>query len=71
MKFYDGMVEDWFWTGVEVYDGEKFTVSPLSDGRTVELAGITGSRWATPVAEIIDPTNPGFDRVLTPCWFEV
>lgn len=30
-----GMVEDWFWTGVEVYDGEKFTVSPLSDGRTV------------------------------------
>lgn len=45
-----GMREDWGWTAETVYEDGKFNID-LS-GETVSIAGISGSIWATPVAEI-------------------
>ena len=45
-----GMREDWSWTADKVfYDGEY--IEDLS-GEEVNIAGITGSTWATPIMEI-------------------
>ena len=48
-----GMKEDWMWTAVTVYtDGEytdEFIRGFSVDANRVELAGIYGSWWATPV----------------------
>lgn len=40
-----GMEEDWFWTAISVYEEGKFTVELDNEP---EIAGITGSFWATP-----------------------
>ena len=45
-----GMSEDWFWTGEEVFDGTDF-VKDLT-APDLEIAGISGSHWATPTLQI-------------------
>lgn len=45
-----GMKEDWNWTVDEIYRKGKFTAC-VNDKR-LEVAGIKGSTWATPVMRV-------------------
>lgn len=45
-----GMAEDWGWTAQEIWADGKCT---LPDEPTGEIAGISGSAWATPTLKII------------------
>lgn len=45
---YLGMAEDWYWTSEKVHDGNNFT-DAINNG---EIAGISGSYWATPTLEL-------------------
>lgn len=42
-----GMKEDWWWTGVDVWEKDKGFLVDL-DNKKLDLAGINGSSWATP-----------------------
>lgn len=45
-----GMQGDWFWTAQTVYENGDYNVD-LS-GKTVDIAGICSSTWATPIMRI-------------------
>lgn len=45
-----GMKEDWWWTAETVYKEGKFLID-LDDAD--EIAGISGSGWATPSIEVV------------------
>lgn len=45
-----GMHEDWFWTGETIWKNGEYTVVDLAT--VAEIAGICGSRWATPVIKL-------------------
>jgi hypothetical protein len=45
-----GMHEDWWWTAETVYEDGKFKVDLDEDG--LDIAGISGSQWATPTLEV-------------------
>ena len=45
-----GMKEDWGWTASTVYEDNKY--SRDLNNEFVEIAGIEGSYWATPVMEV-------------------
>lgn len=47
---YLGMKEDWWWTAEAVYEDGKVLVD-FSD-ENLEIAGISGSYWATPLMEV-------------------
>ena len=44
------MSEDYFWTGVEIWNNEEGYQEDLDDPE-LTIAGIRGSRWATPMIE--------------------
>lgn len=54
-----GMHEDWFWTGETIWKNGEYTKD--LDAVT-EIAGITGSTWATPVIKL--EYNDGTERFL-------
>lgn len=72
-----GMEEDWFWTAVEVYEGGKFTLDLEEKG--LEIAGIAGSRWATPTLHLVYkdgteemiPCYTGESTSEKPEWFDL
>jgi len=45
-----GMKEDWWWTAETVYEDGKFTKDLDAGG--LLIAGIDGSKWATPVMRV-------------------
>lgn len=45
-----GMLEDWFWTTVTVFEDGKY-IKELTDETTIR--GIRGSVWATPTLELV------------------
>ena len=59
-----GMEEDWFWTGVTIWEDGKFT-HKLS--KNTKLAGIDRSYFATPILEL--ETEDNF-KLKIPCYFE-
>lgn len=60
-----GMKEDWFWTGETVFQNGKILVD--LENKTVKLAGIDGSYWATPVMEVLYKDG---ETHIIPCYFE-
>lgn len=44
-----GMKEDWSWTADVVWEDGKFVSEFNWNSKSIEVAGITGSIWATPV----------------------
>ena len=46
-----GMHEDWFWTAETVFSEGEFKKD--LDDADLTLGGINGSRWATPVLEVL------------------
>lgn len=54
-----GMHEDWFYTGETIWKNGKYAVNLAT---VAEIAGICGSRWATPV--ILLKYNDGKERFL-------
>lgn len=46
-----GMLEDWFWTAVTIFEDNQILVD-LNDP-DLKIAGIAGSSWATPVMNIV------------------
>lgn len=48
-----GMAEDWFWTVDTIYADGIYFIGLYKD--TVEIAGITGSRWASPMMKVYYP----------------
>lgn len=54
-----GMHEDWFWTGETVWENGEYAVNLAT---VAEIAGISGSSWATPVIKLI--YNDGKERFL-------
>jgi hypothetical protein len=44
-----GMKEDWNWTSETIWDNGKYVMVLEED---TEIAGISGSTWATPVLEL-------------------
>lgn len=58
-----GMHEDWFWTAETVFKNGFFTKE--LDVPTVEIGGISGSRWAAPTLEI---TFKDGSTKTTPCY---
>jgi hypothetical protein len=44
-----GMHEDWSWTGETIWENGEYTVDLAN---VVEIAGICGSVWATPVIKL-------------------
>jgi hypothetical protein len=61
-----GMREDWGWTAEEVYSDNDGYLQALSE-KTVGIAGIKGSTWATPVMEI--ETKDG-KTMIENCYFD-
>lgn len=47
-----GMIEDWSWTAETVYDNGEFGDKYDFGGKTLTIAGIKGSYWATPTMEV-------------------
>jgi len=47
---YCGMKEDWSWTADPVYENGEYLFD--LNNKTVSIAGICGSYWATPVMEV-------------------
>lgn len=47
-----GMREDWFWTGMTVWEEGCYVLAGMEEGTTEEIAGIPGSFWATPTLEL-------------------
>jgi len=45
-----GMHEDWFWTAESIYRDGQFCVD--LDYPNLQLGGISGSPWATPMLEV-------------------
>lgn len=64
-----GMEEDWFWTAEIIYDNVNGFYDVLDsfeeDSDLIEVAGICGSSWATPVMRV--SFLDGTDEVLD-CW---
>ena len=54
-----GMHEDWFWTGETVWKNGKYAANLAT---VTEIAGISGSSWATPVIKL--KYNDGKERFL-------
>jgi len=54
-----GMHEDWFSTGETIWKNGEYTVDLAT---VAEIAGICGSRWATPVIKL--KYNDGKERFL-------
>lgn len=54
-----GMHEDWFWTAETVWRNGKYAVDLAT---VAEIAGISGSPWATPVIKL--EYNDGKERFL-------
>lgn len=60
-----GMQEDWFWTAQTVYENGDYNVD-LS-GKTVDIAGIRSSTWATPIMRV-DYKNGDYEEVE--CYYD-
>lgn len=56
-----GMDEDWWWTAETVFKNGEFVIN-LQE-KELEIAGISGSSWATPTLEIVfkDGTSEKFN----------
>lgn len=61
-----GMKEDWFWTAKTVYSNGVLLDLYDWSKKSIEVAGIDGSTWATPVMEVT--FNDGRTE-LVPCFF--
>lgn len=48
-----GMMEDWFYTAETIFSGGQFNPSYSWDSTSINVAGITGSTWATPVMQVL------------------
>lgn len=60
-----GMKEDWSWTAVEVFKNGEILFDLGT--KTIILAGIDGSYWATPVMEVVYKNG---ETHIIPCYFE-
>ena len=47
-----GMEEDWSWTCGTVYADGKYNAKYDWEKETIEIAGIEGSTWATPIMKV-------------------
>lgn len=47
-----GMKEDWSWTAETVFRDGEFEPSFKWDSKSINVAGISGSTWATPIMEV-------------------
>lgn len=62
-----GMREDWFWTAETVYSDEALLDKYDWSGKSINVAGIDGSTWATPTMEVAFKDG----RIeLVPCFFD-
>ncbi len=60
-----GMQEDWSWTAETIFENGMFMVE--LEEKEIEVAGITGSYWATPVLHV--SYKDGKSETI-PCFFE-
>lgn len=61
-----GMDEDWFWTAETVWNVEVgYYNCMITDNDNITIAGIGGSRWATPVMRVY--YNDDSIRII-PCY---
>lgn len=61
-----GMREDWSWTAKTVYENGKFCKDFEWDSDAIEVAGIRGSYWATPIMAV--HMKDGHE-VIVECWY--
>lgn len=47
-----GMKEDWFYTAETVFADGEFDSSYNWNSKSINVAGISGSTWATPIMEV-------------------
>lgn len=57
-----GMREDWFWTACTVYEDGQFSDDYDWGSKSIRVAGICGSVWATPVMSV--HLKNGDDRIV-------
>ncbi len=62
-----GMKENWLWTADEVYSDGEFIKEYDWSSKSIKVAGITGSAWATPVMEV---TYKSGKSEIIPCFFD-
>jgi hypothetical protein len=63
-----GMREDWGWTADTIWTAEKGFCVDIDDPK-LEIAGINGSRWATPTLEFSYKNKKG-ETKLVDCFVE-
>lgn len=61
-----GMKEDWFWTAETIYEENHFSEEYDWNSKSISVAGISGSTWATPVMEVC--FKDGITEIV-PCYF--
>lgn len=62
-----GMKEDWRWTAEIVFSAGKLDDDYDWESDSINVAGITGSTWATPV--MLVHFKDGFEKAI-PCYFD-
>lgn len=61
-----GMREDWGWTADTVYENGEFKKGLQWNSGSIEIMGISGSYWATPVMNV---TFKNGQTKTVECWF--
>lgn len=61
-----GMREDWFWTAETVFENGEFSKEYAWGRKSITVAGIDGSTWATPTMEVCFKDGR---TELVPCYF--
>lgn len=62
-----GMKEDWNFTAQTVYENGEFCQKFNWNSKSIKVAGISGSIWATPVMEVYFKDG---STLLVPCFFD-
>lgn len=62
-----GMKEDWSWTAETVFSNSEFEPGYDWGSKSINVAGISGSTWATPVMEVL--FNDGRTEIVD-CFFD-
>lgn len=62
-----GMKEDWNWTAETVFQDGDFEREYDWDSKSIVVAGIPGSTWATPIMEV---TFKDGRTEIVPCYFD-
>lgn len=62
-----GMREDWGWTADTVFENGEFVSKFDWQGKWLEVAGIDGSAWATPIMEV--DFKDGRTEIVE-CWID-